>query len=237
MGASRPKQFLLIGGKAILQITIEKFISAIPDIKIITVLPKGHFEWWKNYCLARNFTCPQTFVEGGITRFHSVGNALKKVPDGALVAVHDGVRPLITVEGIQGLFDVAEETGSAIPVMPCIDTMKPLRSASRSADAGAWKTVGAGAGKTAGTADAHLEIIPDTTVDRSILYAAQTPQIFRSELLKEAYRQPFDTAFTDDASVVERQNKPLSYVEGERLNIKITTKEDLVLAKAIMGSR
>ena len=83
----------------------------------------------------------------------------------------------------------------------------------------------------------YLETISGAVVDRSLLYGAQTPQIFHSEILKEAYSLPYDTAFTDDASVVEKYGKSLSYIMGERLNIKITTLDDLVLAKAILGLR
>ena len=96
MGADRPKQFLELGGKAILQRTIEVFTSACPGITVVTVLPEAYIDYWKDYCYRRNFTCPQILVKGGITRFHSVKNALAKIPDGAVVAVHDGVRPLIT---------------------------------------------------------------------------------------------------------------------------------------------
>ena len=97
MGAEKPKQFIELGGKAVLQMTIEKFLKACPGIKVVTVLPEAHMEYWKEYCIERNFSCPQTLVKGGITRFHSVQNALSKVPEGALVAVHVGVRPLISV--------------------------------------------------------------------------------------------------------------------------------------------
>ena len=96
MGAELPKQFLEIDGKAILQKTIEVFRDALPGIKVITVLPEAYIDYWKDYCLKRNFICPQVLVKGGITRFHSVKNALERVPEGALVAVHDGVRPLVT---------------------------------------------------------------------------------------------------------------------------------------------
>ncbi len=217
MGASQPKQFMLLGGRPVLHTTIEKFLLAEPDIRVITVLPRGWVEWWRRYCISVNFTCPQTFVTGGITRFHSVAAALRKVPDGAVVAVHDGVRPFISVEGIRRLFALAGVHQGVVPVLPCTDTMRPLRV--RGEDAGAET----------------LELIPDMTADRSLLYAAQTPQIFHSEILKDAYSQPFETTFTDDASVVERKKIPLAYVEGERLNIKITTKDDLVLAEALLS--
>ena len=109
MGAGSPKQFLELGGKAILQRTIEVFQEACRDISVITVLPRDFIAYWKEYCLERNFVCPQILVPGGITRFHSVRNALDKVPDGALVAVHDGVRPLVTSSLVRTLFEAAAE--------------------------------------------------------------------------------------------------------------------------------
>ena len=214
MGAELPKQFLQLDGKAILHKTIEVFVEAVPGVKVITVLPEDHISYWKEYCLNRNFIYPQVLVKGGITRFHSVRNALERVPEGALVAVHDGVRPLVTPQFLADLFSQAESVDGLIPVLPCIDTMKVLCKNG-----------------------SELSAVPEETADRSRLYGAQTPQIFKSELLKEAYRQAFDDKFTDDASVMEKYGKSLSYVIGERLNIKITTQEDLVLARAIMSVR
>lgn len=211
MGADKPKQFVEIEGKAILQKTMEKFIGSCPDVTVVTVLPPQWMDYWKDYCYRRNFSCPQILVKGGITRFHSVRNALEKVPEGALVAVHDGVRPFVSTELIMSLFERAQTDGTAIPVLPCIDTIKTLES----------------------QPDGTLAAKPGMAADRSFLYAAQTPQIFHSEILKSAYGQAYDTSFTDDASVVEKNGKSLSYVIGERLNIKITTKEDLILAEAI----
>ena len=214
MGAELPKQFLEIDGKAILQKTIEVFRDALPGIKVITVLPEAFIDYWKDYCIRRNFICPQVLVKGGITRFHSVKNALERVPEGALVAIHDGVRPLVTEKFLQEIFAAAEDVAGLIPVLPCIDTMKVLK---------AENTV--------------LKSVPGVEADRSVLYGAQTPQIFQSELLKQAYEQPFSPSFTDDASVMEKNGKSLSYTIGERLNIKITTQEDLVLARAICSLR
>ncbi len=216
MGADRPKQFIELGGKAILQMTIEVFLKACPGISVVTVLPEDFIDYWKRYCYRHNFTCPQTIVKGGITRFHSVKNALEKVPEGALVAVHDGVRPLVSEKLVAEMFDQMSDTAALIPVIPCVDTMKVLRKK--------------------GTKGAEiLETVPGASVDRSMLYGAQTPQIFHSEVLKSAYSLPYDTSFTDDASVVEKYGKNLSYTMGERFNIKITTADDLVLAKAIMS--
>ena len=219
MGADKPKQFLELGGKAILHRTIEVFLEACPDVTVITVLPDEHIAYWKEYCYDRSFICPQILVKGGITRFHSVRNALAKVPDGALVAIHDGVRPLVSPNLVRSLFSAVEKAGGVIPVVPCIDTMKVLEK------------------KVWDDGSQTYSLISDRSVDRSVLYGAQTPQIFKSEILKDAYRQAYDTAFTDDASVVEKYGKSLSYVIGERLNMKITTREDLILAEAVLNVR
>lgn len=219
MGAQMPKQFLELDGKVILRKTIEVFLEACPDISVITVLPKQFIDYWRDYCYRENFICPQILVAGGITRFHSVKNALQRVPDGAVVAIHDGVRPLVSVKLVQGMFESSENIPALIPVIPCVDTMKVLQ-----------KKVWEDGSET-------LSAVPGQSVDRSVLYGAQTPQIFHSELLKDAYDQAFDTSFTDDASVVEKHGKSLSYTIGERLNIKITTAEDLVLAEAICALR
>ena len=219
MGADKPKQFLELDGKAILQKTIEVFLEACPGITVVTVLPEAFISYWKDYCYRRNFTCPQILVKGGITRFHSVRNALERIPEGAVVGVHDGVRPLITQKLVAEMFEQAETLPALIPVVPCVDTMKMLSKCKSE------------------SGEESLETIPGAVVDRSLLYGAQTPQIFHSEVLKAAYSLPYDTAFTDDASVVEKYGKSLSYTMGERLNIKITTLDDLVLAKAIVGLR
>lgn len=210
MGAAVPKQFLELEGIPILRRTIEVFLLAVPDIQIITVLPEDHVAYWRQYCLRAGFVCPQRLVKGGFTRFHSVKNALKFVPDGALVAVQDGVRPLVSVDKVRELFEAAETAPAVIPVMPVTDTLKVLE-------------------KRNGTLTVTGE-----TVDRSRIFGAQTPQVFQSEALKAAYTLQFDTAFTDDASVAERYGIALTFREGERFNLKITTPEDLILAKAIL---
>lgn len=213
MGADKPKQFLELGGKAILQLTIERFIEALPDIKVVTVLPKDYIPLWKRYCLERSFTYPQVLVAGGITRFHSVKNALARVPDGAYVAVHDGVRPLLSVGMIRRMAERMTACRALVPVMPSTDTLKPLRSD--------W--------------DGRLQWIEGRSLNRMEVYNAQTPQIFFSEDLRGAYQQAFNTSFTDDASVARQAGVPITWCEGERLNIKITTPEDLKLAQAILS--
>ena len=204
MGGDVPKQFLLLDGRPILQCTIERFLEAEPDLKVITVLPRTHFQTWKDLCATHSFHCPQTLVAGGLTRFHSVQNALAKVPDGAIVSIHDGVRPLLSAELIRRMLDrMAGGCRALLPVVPVVDTLR-----------------------------SKVPGIPDP--DRSKVVAVQTPQMFRSEDIKAAYRQAYELSFTDDASVAARNGIPLAFEEGERFNLKITTPEDLVLAEAIL---
>lgn len=213
MGLSVPKQFLDLDGKAVLHRTIEQFLAADPSIKVVTVLPKEHIGTWKNYCMEHGFSLPQIIVEGGITRFHSVSNALEKVPAGAVVAVHDGVRPLLSVGMIRRMLGQMAYVRALVPVVPSVDTLCELE---KQADGGLSEPA-----------------VP-AKVDRSRIFAVQTPQIFLSEDIKAAYSQPYDVSFTDDASVVKRKGIPVSFTQGERLNIKITTQEDLELAKALL---
>lgn len=204
MGSSLPKQFMDLGGKPVLQRTIDRFREVFPGIKVITVLPKSHFDTWKRLCDATQFICPQILVEGGLTRFHSVQNALAKVPDGALVFIHDGVRPLVSPQLLRKMADAMGECGALIPVVPVVDTLRSRKKG-------------------------------EPAPDRSSVEAVQTPQVFRSELIKKAYTQAYDVSFTDDASVAEAAGIPVSTIEGERFNLKLTTPDDLVLAEAILS--
>jgi len=210
MGADVPKQFLELGGKPILRLSIELMLEACPRAHIVTVLPDGHVKFWEEYCLKSNFNVPQLIVHGGITRFHSVKNALAKVPDGAIAAIHDAVRPLASPQLVRTLLQTAAESGSAVPVVPAVDTLRVLEK--------------------------HNGVLAlgESLPDRSKIFAVQTPQVFYTEYLHDAYTLAFDTSFTDDASVVARKGIPLSYVQGERYNLKITTPEDLVLARALI---
>ena len=219
MGSALPKQFMDLGGKPILRRTIETFVSAVPGLRVITVLPKEHLAFWKEYCLANDFNCPQLLVAGGITRFHSVRNALKKVPDGAIVAIHDGVRPLVSASLVKGMFSRMEDgkIHGLIPVVPSVDTLKVLDKAED--PFGGSRLVDSG-----------------EEIDRERIFGAQTPQMFRSEDIKEAYSQAYDTAFTDDASVARKKGIPLSFCIGERYNFKLTSPEDLALARMLISS-
>ncbi len=203
MGSATPKQFLEIGGVPILQRTLEHLAEAAPGARAVTVLPKAWFQTWKDLCIKHSFNMPQILVEGGLTRFHSVQNALRKVPDGAIAAIHDGVRPFVSAALVREMLSRMEKERAVIPVVPVTDTLK--------------------------NAD---PLGPDP--DRSRILAAQTPQVFRSEDIKAAYGQAFSTSFTDDASVAKAYGIPLSYIGGERRNIKITAPEDLELAELFL---
>lgn len=224
MHSELPKQFLDLAGIPVLRRTITKFIDAYPDITVITVLPvDGDYEqWWRDYCAQSDFMCPQMIIRGGITRFHSVRAALEKVPDGALVAIHDGVRPMLSEGMIKSMFSVIsedEDIRGLIPVIPMVDTLKILKPSAVQFESG----------------HKLYSEQEEKHVDRSEIFGAQTPQIFRSEDIKKAYSQAYDTSFTDDASVASRYKIHLVYIEGERLNFKITTPEDLAMAKAMLN--
>ena len=124
MGGAVPKQFIRVDRKTLLQRSIERFVEAEPGIRIVTVLPKAHFVTWKRLCAEESFECPQLLVEGGMNRFLSVRNALAKVPDGALVAIHDGVRPFVGVELIREMFSRMDGCRALIPVLPVSDTLR-----------------------------------------------------------------------------------------------------------------
>ena len=220
MGGDIPKQFLLLDGRVILQRTIEVFRQAVPGIKVVTVLAVEWWPYWRDLCAQHRFFYPQVFVGGGLTRFHSVQNALAQIPDEALVAIHDGVRPLLSQDLVRSLFDRAETADGVVPCLPVVDTLRCLQM---------QEGLGRSSGKT----------LPS----RSEMYAVQTPQIFDAALLKAAYTLPFEPDFTDDASVVERfirqqgLSKVIDYVPGERDNIKLTTPGDLRLAEAVLKTR
>ena len=218
MRSQGPKQFLDLGGKPVLRRTIEAFTAAVPDLRVITVLPKEHIAFWKEYCLGADFTCPQLLVPGGFTRFHSVKNALERVPSGTIVAIHDGVRPLVSGNLVKEMFSKMS-TGkfrALIPVLPSVDTLRLLD----------METDASGNERLAESGE---------KIDRSRVYRVQTPQMFLSEDIKEAYTQAFDTSFTDDASVAAKKGIPLSFHTGERYNFKLTSPEDLEMARMIIS--
>ncbi len=205
-GSELPKQFLPLEGKAVLMHTIEKFGQA--GATIVVVLPAEHQEMWVAMCKETNFPVTHTIATGGKTRFESVKNGIAAIEDltaGDLVAVHDGVRPLVSLELINRCFDSAEQCGSAIPVVNPIDSIRQVNNDGSSKQ-----------------------------LLRSSLRAVQTPQTFRAELLKGAYDVVESPLFTDDASVAEAAGHQVTLVEGEVTNIKITTPIDMIIAKELI---
>ena len=205
-GSEMPKQFLPLDGKPVLMRTIEKFDQA--GATIVVVLPVEHQEMWMAMCKDGNFAVSHTIADGGKTRFESVKNgiaAIENLADGNLVAVHDGVRPLASVELINRCYDTAQETGSAIPVVNPSDSIRQVMDD--------------------GTSQQLL---------RSSLRAVQTPQTFKAELLRGAYDVEESPLFTDDASVIEAIGHKVALVEGEIANIKITTPIDMVIATELL---
>ena len=204
MNNELPKQFITLNGKPILMYTLEAFYTYNPDIRIILVLPSTQRNYWSRLCKELHFSLPHVIADGGESRFHSVKNGLAMVQEPGLVAVHDGVRPFVSQTVISHCFEMAQQKRAVIPVLDSIDTIRQL------VDGGS------------------------ATVDRNIYKMVQTPQVFESELLQEAYCQEYNTSFTDDASVVEAMGVPVFLVPGNRENIKITTPFDLKIATALL---
>ncbi|KAA6344358.1 hypothetical protein EZS27_008016 [termite gut metagenome] len=205
MGSKLPKQFLPIGKKVVLMYTIEAFYMYDPDINIVLVLPEEQRSLWEQLCNDSCFKIPHRVVTGGATRYQSVKNGLEWIEGEGLVGVHDGVRPLVSLEVIARCYQAAETKKAVIPVIEIAETVRRL----------------------------HNE--GSETVNRNDYKLVQTPQVFDIELLKSAYMQPFVSCFTDDASVVEAMGIPVYLTEGNRENIKITTPFDLKIAETFLS--
>ena len=204
MGGDIPKQFLPIGGKPVLMRTIERFRAYSKEICIIVVLPKSQQEYWHQLCKDYHFDVEYLLADGGETRFHSVQNGLKLVPDDAqgVVGVHDGVRPFVSIEVIRSCYEAAREKQAVIPVTPVVESLRHIAS--------------------------------QQNVLRSNYSLVQTPQCFDIQLLKAANQQPYSESFTDDASVVEAYGHEVAMVDGNRENIKITTPFDMKIAETLV---
>ncbi len=204
MGTELPKQFLPIAGRPVLMHTLERFHAYDPQMEIILVLPRAQQEYWKEQCAQYVFYVPFLLADGGDTRFHSVLNGLSMACREGLIGIHDGVRPFVSTEVIDRCFREAEQSGTAIPVLPLVDSLRHLLPSGGS-----------------------------EVADRAAYCLVQTPQVFHAELLHKAYRQPCSDAFTDDASVVESLGHSVALVEGNRENLKITTPFDLEVAELL----
>lgn len=206
MKSAVPKQFLLLGGRPLLMHTIEKFHTFDSSLGIILVLPEGNHALWEKLCAEHSFNVSHQVVAGGEERFHSVKAGLECVIDDSLVAIHDGVRPLVSHDTIWRCFADAEEFGNAVPFTEPADSVRIL------------------AGDDS------------RPVPRSEVRLIQTPQVFRGSVIIKAYRRGFDPSFTDDATVAEADGVTIHLTHGNRENIKITTPEDLAVAGILAGT-
>ncbi len=203
MSSDIPKQFLEIAGLPILMHTIRRFYEYSPTVKIIVVLPADQLIAWENLREKHQFQIPLQSVIGGKTRFQSVKNGLASIEDEeGEVAIHDGVRPLVSVEVIKKSFETARERGSAVAAVALKDSIRRVVS------------------------DYSTQ-----SVNRSHFRLVQTPQTFQINLIKAAFQQPESENFTDDATVLESAGGVICLIAGDYLNIKITTKDDLSWAE------
>lgn len=202
MNTALPKQFLLLANRPILMRSLERFHAVLPKAQKVVVLPKDQISYWQELCRLHNCAVPHELAEGGKERFHSVKNGLEKLRSCDFVAVHDGVRPMVSEELILRAFaDVSKETG----VVPGIDLKDSIRSTNGDLS---------------------------KAEDRSKFKIIQTPQVFAFEELKSAFSQEYKSSFTDEASVWEAAGGQIKIVAGEEENFKITRPIDLSIAEA-----
>lgn len=204
MNMDIPKQFIPIAGKPVLMHTIARFRDYDSKSKIIVIIPKEHIPLWKDLCVEFNFNIGHQIINGGRERFYSVKNGLKIVPNDSLVLIHDGVRPLVSIETIDRVVSTCQEKGNAVPYMDMDQSVRKINGAS------------------------------NKMINRKSLKLIQTPQGFHSSLIKEAYAKRYRKSFTDDASVLEALKHEIHLVKGNHKNIKITSSTDLHLVDCLM---
>jgi len=207
MQSAVPKQFLLLNGKPVLMYTIENFYNTSPAPTIMLALHSNFHDYWRNLCKQHNFTIPHEVIAGGQTRFHSVKNSIIDIPDDALVAVQDAVRPLTSTSVIEAAYQCALEHGNAVTAVKSRDSIRQMSNGQ------------------------------STALKRDEIYLVQTPQTFKANILKQAYLQEFNNDFTDDASVVERSGEQIRLVDGDYTNIKITFPEDIAIAELLLKQK
>lgn len=204
MGTEIPKQFIDVQGLPILMHTINCFVNFDAELKIIVVLPESQHEYWAALLKKYKFNIDHKLAKGGAERFHSVLNGLQYISKNSLVAIHDGVRPLVSKETIKNCFEAAEKHGTSIPVIPATESIRKI------------------------TEETNIAL------DRSKYFMVQTPQVFQADIILKAYEQRFSQTFTDDASVVEKAGYEIKTTEGNSENIKITRPMDLKIAEVLI---
>jgi 2-C-methyl-D-erythritol 4-phosphate cytidylyltransferase len=205
MGGNLPKQFMLLKNKPVLYYTLKVFLETFKDLQVILVLPVEYTDMGQEIIDAFFDKDRIRITAGGDTRFQSVKNGLALVDEESMIFVHDGVRCLTSPALLQRCYQTALETGTAIPVIACKDSVRLLREEGSDA------------------------------IDRNKILLVQTPQVFHSKILLPAYAIDYKDKFTDEATVVEAFGMKLSLVEGEEDNIKITRPFDLIIAEQLLN--
>jgi len=209
MASDRPKQFLLLAGTPVIIHTLKVFEQCESIQEVIVVLPAAESAGFLSLAAKFGLRKVSRVVPGGVTRADSVKRGLLAIraATAEIVVVHDGVRPFVTAEEIDSVVAAAKSDGAAILVAPVTDTIKQVR-------------------------DGFIV----RTLDRGELRRALTPQCFRYELLRQAYQTAdvTDPSVTDESVLVEKLGVPISVIDGNPRNIKITTVEDLAIAEAVL---
>jgi len=207
LGTPNKKPFQELKGRAVWLRAMEPFVNRDDVVQRIDALSPEDLDWFKDKYRSNLAFMDLTLIEGGAERADTVERALSRVrADVDFVAVHDAARPLLAHEWIDAIFKAAEKTGAAIPATPISSTLKLV------------------------TSNGLIE----KTVPRDRLWAAQTPQVFRRQLLLDAYAQRGEFQPTDEAQLVERFGHPIAVVECSPMNLKITSQEDMRLAQALV---
>ena len=205
MQSATPKQFMVINGLPILMHTLLKFGINKYQPKIILVLAKEHITIWENLIKQFAFDLSHSVVIGGKERFYSVKNSLHLIPENAIVAIHDGVRPLLSDDLISACYQTALEKNNAVCAVQSKDSVRLVEN------------------------DLENRILP-----RNLVFLVQTPQVFKIAQLKKAYDLDYSEKFTDDSSVVQTAGFPINLIAGETNNIKITHPLDLRIAEILL---
>jgi 2-C-methyl-D-erythritol 4-phosphate cytidylyltransferase len=214
------KQFIELCGLPILMHTINAFFAYSHDVQVILVLPANELEIWDKLCGKYDFDKNLIIAIGGETRFQSVKNGLSKInEDSGLVAIHDGVRPLVSNDIIEASYQLAAIHQSAVAAVRLKESIRIIDQTPLLKDS-----------------SAHRQDITKA-VDRSGYRLIQTPQTFDLALIKNAYEIKEEASLTDDASVAERSGCKVYLFEGSYSNIKITTQEDLIIAEALFNNQ
>lgn len=204
MNSEVPKQFVELNHRPILMHTIDSLLNSYQIDQIVLVLPSKFVGYWDELCKKHHFNIALKISEGGPKRYHSVKQGLSLIPNNVLVAIHDAVRPFVSGQLLNNGFEIATRKGNAVPVVAINESIREISGSLNKA------------------------------ANRNQFKVVQTPQFFQASLIKKAYQQPFNDRFTDDATILESSGQQIYLFDGEPLNIKISTPEDLILAKSLL---